>query len=385
MKTSIVLLLLAARLATSPAGAQTNTITKAGDGLYFMYYDSSQSKSTIVEFDDFLALIEVPVKDQGGNARVLEEHAEGGEKVLRTLKGYFPSKPLRYVVHSHWHPHSISSVRPFISNGVTLVSTRKNFERLKEFVDSADIARYGKNITFVDGDSLVIADPGNRIVIHRFTQEEYPNAPSADYLYCYLPKYNYLHCACMYNKWTGEKVAGKELLTGREEDLDRFMSARNLRPEYLIRLSREKTEKNDMQPYEGLRDVVVNGVSATALSDGYLALDETTLRVSRDSLVRSIVRDHIPASVINRAVYSALGRNALSKAALLAHLQAGANPSDPNVWDTLGEVHYFLGDTLMARSYGKQAKLISPSFEGGGEDAWRKNLEEQKKKSGGGK
>ncbi len=391
MKTQIVLPLLAAFLALAPSASsaqsnsQTNAISGAGDGLYFMYYDSSQSKSTIVEFDDFVVLIEVPVKDQGGSATVLEEHADGGEKVLRTLKEHFPTKPLRYVIHSHWHPHSISSVLPFITNGVTLVSTRKNFERLKEFVSPDDVARYGQYIAFVDGDSLVIGDPGNRIVVHRFTQEEYPNTPSADYLYCYLPKYNYLHCACMYNKWTGEPVDGKELLTGREEDLNRFLAVRNIRPEYLIRLNKEKTETNDMQPYDGLRDVMENGISATALSDGYLALDESTLRVSRDSLVRTVVRDHIPVSVINRAVYSAIGRNAYSKAAQLAHLQAAANPSDPNVWDTLGEVHYFIGDTLMARSFGKQAKLISPSFEGGGENTWRKNLAEHQKKTGAGK
>jgi hypothetical protein len=358
----------------------TNTLVKAGDGLWFMYYDSSKSKSTVVEFDAFLAMIEVPVKDQGGNARVLEEHAEGGEKALRTLRERFPSKPLRYVIHSHWHPHSISSVKPFLENGTTLVTTRENFARLREFVDSATAAGHAGRIAFVEGDSLVIEAPGNRIVVHRFTQKEYPNAPTADYLYSYLPKYNYLHCSCMYNKWTGGPVEGRELLTGREEDIGRFLEARGLAPASLIRLTVEKEGMNDLQPYEGLKDVLAHGISAGALTDRYLALDERTIRTSRDSLLAAIARDNIPASVINRAVYAAVERDETGKAAELAALQAMARPSDANAWDTLGEVLWIRGDTLMARHYGEQAKAISPAFTGGGEGEWKKNQDVRLKK-----
>jgi hypothetical protein len=368
--------------AVLPLRAQSNDIIRAGDGLWFMYYDSSQSKSTIVEFDDFVVMIEVPVKDEGGGARVLREHADGGEKAIRTLKEAFPGKPLRYVIHSHWHPHSISSVRPFLEAGATLVSTRKNFERLKEFVDSATVAKYPDRITFIEGDSLVIEAPGNRIVAHRFTQEEYPNAPTADYLYCYLPRYNYLHCACMYNKWTGENVEGKELLTGREEDVYRFLSSRNLRPEYLIRLNREKKEPNDLQPYSGLEEVVKNGISAAKLSERFTALDAATVRASRDSVLRSVVEGNIPAPVINRAVYQAARADDLPKAIELAHLQALAAPADPNAWDTLGEMYYAAGDTTMARAFGKRAKMVSPSFDGGGEAAWKKSIDERRMTQG---
>jgi hypothetical protein len=371
--------------AALPLAAQTNAITRAGEGLYFMYYDSSESKSTIVEFDDFVAMIEVPVLDQGGSARVLAEHAAGGEKAIRSLREFFKGKPLRYLIHSHWHPHSISSVRPFLEAGATLVSTRKNFERIREFVDSATAAKYHDRITFVEGDSLVIDEPGNKIVAHHFTQAEFPSAPTTDYLYCYLPRYNLLHCACMYNKWTGENVEGHELLTGREEDLQRFITSRNLKPGSLIRLNREKTEPSDMQPYGGLEQVVEHGTSAAKLTGRFTALDARTIRASRDSLLRSVARGNIPASVINRAAYSAAGAGDLAKAVELAHLQALAAPSDPNVWDTLGELYYSAGDTLMARAFGKQAKLISPAFEGGGEEAWKKSIAERRRKAASGK
>jgi hypothetical protein len=189
----------------------------------------------------------------------------------------------------------------------------------------------------------------------------------------------------MYNKWTGENVEGRELLTGREEDLHRFITSRKLNPGSLIRLSREKKDQNDMQPYAGLKQVVEHGTSAAKLSERFLALDARTIRASRDSILRSVARGNIPASVINRAAYSAATANNLAKAVELAHLQALVAPSDPNTWDTLGELYYAAGDTLMARSFGKLARLVSPAFDGGGEEAWRKSIAERRRKAASGK
>ncbi len=57
-----------------------NTIIKADDGLYFMYYDSSGAKSTLLEFEKFIMLLEMPINDEGGGARNLKDHSEGAEK-----------------------------------------------------------------------------------------------------------------------------------------------------------------------------------------------------------------------------------------------------------------------------------------------------------------
>ena len=369
---------------TTVTTSPSSPIVKSADGLWFMYFDSSQSKSTIIEFDDFIVMIEAPVNERSSGG-VLKEHAAEGEKAIGQLKEFLPGKPLRYLIHSHWHTHSISAVRPFLEAGTTLITTRKNFDRLREFVDSATARKYADRITFVDADSLAIEAPGNSVIAYRFTQEEFPSSPTADYLYCYLPRYNRLHCACMYNKWSGEPVEGKELLTGREEDLHRFLATRNLKPEYLIRSNKEKKEPNELQPAAGLESVVAGGISAAKLSERFLALNEATIQASRDSVLRSVISGNIPTSVINRAVYTALGSGDLPKALRLAHLQALAGPSDANVWDTLAEVYYEAGDTVMARSYGKQAKLISPAFEGGGEEGWKKSIAERRAKAAKGK
>jgi hypothetical protein len=44
---------------------ETHPIMKVTDGLYHLFYDSSTAKSTIVEFDKFIVLVEVPVKNIG--------------------------------------------------------------------------------------------------------------------------------------------------------------------------------------------------------------------------------------------------------------------------------------------------------------------------------
>ena len=79
---TIALGILISLIASSPIFAQKdlNIIEKVADGLYFMYYDQSESKSTIVEFKDHLALIEVPICDEGGGAVNLRDHREGGDR-----------------------------------------------------------------------------------------------------------------------------------------------------------------------------------------------------------------------------------------------------------------------------------------------------------------
>src|SRR5687768_6282961 len=117
MKTSLTLIIVVAlclKAYSQSSSVETNQIMKVSDGFYHMFYDSSTSKSTIIEFDKFVALLEVPIKNEGGGATNLKDHSFGGKKVIASIEKYFPNKPLKYLLHSHWHPHSISSVKPFL-------------------------------------------------------------------------------------------------------------------------------------------------------------------------------------------------------------------------------------------------------------------------------
>lgn len=375
-KTKYILLLFIAGITFSQTGF--NRIEKAGENLYFMYYDSSAAKSTIVEFIDFIVLIEAPIKNEAGSARNLTDHEFGGEKILRSLKNYFPLKPLRYFMHSHWHAHSISSINPFLRSGVTVVTTGENYNVIKQFTDTLNIEGLESKIVFVE-DSLVINDDKTTIVAYRLLQGEYSNIPTKDYLYFYLPRHNIMHCGCMYNKWEGEPVQGKEMLTGREENLHRFLKSKNLNPDYLIRYSKEKTEANDMQPMSGLEQVINNGIRSADISKQLMEISTSRLQDSMDIVIKEILDNKIPPSIINTTVYTLLRAKVLEKANLFAKLQAMVNPSDPNSWDTFGETYFFLGNIELAQYYEKQSKKISPDFTGGGMETWQEDLISYKK------
>jgi hypothetical protein len=357
---------------------ELNEIRKVNEGLYFMYFDSSASKSTIVEFSDYLVMIEVPIIDKGGGATQLVDDIAGGEKVLRTLKNYFPVKPLKYILHSHWHMHSISSITPFIKNDVTIVSTKMNFDVLSKFMDSSAVQFTIQNFIFVEGDSLVISDENNRIVAYRFEQKDYPSTPTKDYLYFYIPKHNCIHAACMYTKWMGEPVDGKPVLSGREENLYAFINSKNINPEFIIRLPNEKSEANDMQTFAGLSDVNQTGIRSSDIMKKYLSLDALNLKENRDEIVKEALLKKIPASIFNSCVYAELRKKELERALNYAIIQSLVNPSDANSWDTLGEVYYFMGEEEVARSYLKQKQKMFPNHSDGGEDVWKKDLESYK-------
>ncbi|MBS1690261.1 MAG: hypothetical protein JSS96_16140, partial [Bacteroidetes bacterium] len=110
-----------------------------------------------------------------------------------------------------------------------------------------------------------------------------------------------------------------------------------------------------------------------------LQIDEQTLTVKSDSIINYILSNGIPGSILNGAVYAAMKKNELKHALALARLQALMTPANPNSWDTYGEVYYFLGETKLAKRYETQSKRIDKDFKQGGEETWKRDLEDFKK------
>jgi hypothetical protein len=378
MKKILFLLFFLSNYTFAQENTPFNTIVKAQEGLYYMYYEGSNSKSLIVEFKHYIALLEVPIKDEGGGAKNLQDHTEGGEKVWASLQNYFPKKPLKYLLHSHWHPHSISSVKPFLAKGVQLISTKSNFEKMKEFIDNETITKYQKQIQFVETDSLVIADKTNKIVAYRFENKEFPNTPTSEYLYFFLPTQQTMHCGCMYMKWEGDLVGGKPMITGREGDLHKFITSRHLKPQFLVRLRKEK-DMAEMHPFQNLANTIATGVRAQDIAQKFREMPLKTLYEKQDSLIQHIQIQKIPVSILNSIVYGYLRTKDFEKALFFARTQALLKPEDPNSWDTLGEVHFFRQEEATAQKYAQQAKIIKPDYADGGIDVWKKDWEDYQK------
>lgn len=379
MKSKILLLVifsLPSMMRAQSPSSETNQIMKVSDGFYHLFYDSSTAKSTIIEFDKFVALLEVPIKNEGGGATNLKDHTYGGQKVVATIEKYFPKKPLKYVLHSHWHPHSISSLKPFLAKGATLVSTRTNFERMKEFVDSATLLKYRKQIQFVDTDSLVIKDKTNSIIAYRFQQSEYKSTPAKEYLYFYFPKYFALHSGCMYYKYPGEPVDGREIVTDRQKDLNKFIQNRKLRVDNFVRINGDKNIPACLMKGEDFMRQMATGITTNDINQIYFSMSTLMLNQKQDSMAQLVMIKKIPFSMLNTNVYASLRKKDFERALAFAKLQILINPSDANAWDTLGEVNFFLGRSELANTYHKQSIKIDPEFTAGGVTVWERTLKE---------
>lgn len=357
-----------------------------GGGLHTLEFDSTRTKCTIVEFSDRIYLIEVSLSSQGGGARTLTEHRAGGESILQILDQSFPDQPLAAVLHSHWHPHSLSSVAPFLERQIPLVTTRANFERIQEFIDPALLQSSGDLIRYVEGERMILGDGDETIVVHRLVKDDYPSIPTPDYLFFEMPSLAMMHTGCMYSISRSGPIAGRELIPSRAMDLNRFITSEQLELDGLLRVYLDSEAPTDEDPgteviaASRLANTIRDGITSTEVGEPYRILSAEELRDQRDRLLAQTIADGVPAGILNGLVYQELGAQNLAKARELALLQSLVAPSDPNAWDTLGEVYYFLGELEVARFYETQSRAIDPGFDTAGEAAWVRDLADHRKR-----
>ncbi|HEY2749667.1 MAG TPA: hypothetical protein VGL86_33835 [Polyangia bacterium] len=360
------------------ARAPTPTIRAAGDGLYFVDVPGTHGKGIVVEQGRSLCLIDPPLSDVGGEATALHDDVDGGRRLLAALDARFPQQRLAYLLSSHWHPHSLAALRPFLDRGVRVVTTRANFARLREMLLPNPPTKIDELITFVDEASLAIGEGSDRIIAHRLLKKDFPSTPTDDYLFFELPRYDALYAACMFFTWPGPLVAGRPFVTEREEDLFRFLQTRALHPRWLIRLEREASG-NELVPFGELAARIDNGVHSVELTRRYRAASTEELRRDRATLAAEAIADHVPAYLLNDVVYESVAAHELDRALELATLQVLIAPSSSNAWDTLGEVAFVIGTLDAARAYEAEARRRAKGAYTGGESVWRSDLEQYRR------
>lgn len=80
-------------------------------GLWSLDMEDLDTRSMIVEFGDKLAVLEAAVG------------SENGERIVDAARRQWPTKPIRYFLFSHYHPHYAGGVRAFVAEGATIVTT----------------------------------------------------------------------------------------------------------------------------------------------------------------------------------------------------------------------------------------------------------------------
>jgi glyoxylase-like metal-dependent hydrolase (beta-lactamase superfamily II) len=100
----------AVQAATPPAVRVTNE--KLSEGVW--YVTGGSHHSVLVEFKDYLAVIEAPQSEARSDA------------VIAEVKKLVPNKPIRYLVNTHHHFDHSGGLRTYVAEGATIVTHQSN-------------------------------------------------------------------------------------------------------------------------------------------------------------------------------------------------------------------------------------------------------------------
>ncbi|MCY7363297.1 MAG: hypothetical protein LH629_14710 [Ignavibacteria bacterium] len=113
--TIICITILAANFPAQAQNVNDFNINNYENNIFFITMDTSHSsQTTVIEYPEFLVLIELPFIDEGaGKSTDLSEDIERAEEFIKFLNDKFKNKPVKFVMSSHWHLHSLSGITPF--------------------------------------------------------------------------------------------------------------------------------------------------------------------------------------------------------------------------------------------------------------------------------
>ncbi|HEX2061500.1 MAG TPA: MBL fold metallo-hydrolase [Thermoanaerobaculia bacterium] len=145
----------------------------------------------VVAFDDFVLLTEAPLG------------SEQSERILEKVRELAPGKPVRYLVQSHHHGDHLGGIRPYIADGVTILtgaSAKPLIEKLAAapFLLEPDRLQRAPKAPKIEvvSEPRTIADATQRAVIYNIG----PNPHAKDMLVVHLPERKILYQSDMINE-----------------------------------------------------------------------------------------------------------------------------------------------------------------------------------------
>jgi len=197
----------AVRSAPTPTATVTVKVEEVASGVWYLTGQSHHS--VMVEFEEYLALVEAPQSE----ARTLA--------VIERVRALHPDKPLRYVINTHHHFDHSAGIRAVVSEGLTVVTHELNrsfFEdivaRRHSIVQDA-LARSPQPLTIetVTGDEMYELTDGRRTLqIYRIVDDAHCDG----IVMAYLPRERILIEADAYSPTSREAPFAEVLLRNIE-------------------------------------------------------------------------------------------------------------------------------------------------------------------------
>lgn len=343
------------------------------DNVFFVTMEGmDKSQATVIEYRKYLVVVEFPFIDlQAEKTTTLRQHTIAAESFLQFVTEQFPKKPIKYLLSSHWHSHSVSAITPFFERGTKLVTTGFNWQYSIDhgFLGASEPEKLASNVVLIKQDTELLKETNFPINV-LYLDSTYANKPTKDYLFFYFPAITTLHASCMCTLSNLDLTAkGSFIYSDRMTDLNRAISSRKLEVADVIRMGRiEKGSDQDLPPVftrTYMEGYMAKGMPTSSIVKKYTSLTLSTLRGSQDSLLRTAVLGNISPQIINQAVYSAFTMKKFQEALELAKILNLLKPGQVNYIDTLGEAYFASGDVETASYYQRLLLTLDSKFDGG--------------------
>lgn len=350
---------------------------------------TSSAHCTVIEYPDFLVLHEIPnipfKKQEQDSINLTDAKAN---LLLTFIDSIYSNKPIKYILNSHHHYHSLSIVTPFLEKGAKLVTAKENikvYDKIGLFGDKMSVG-YSASIIQVAADTVLLAESKNPIEVVYLKKADYKSIPTKSYLFFNFPAQKLLATSCMvYLRDIDTKYGYKGIMyNNRLLNVNKIIADKNLEVESTLQLFRFSNKNGLRQPpifpISHFQNVLEHSWHRLELSKHFQNMSYETLTTKRDSILNYLIESDIYHIVLNHAVYELIDKKEYQKAVALAQILVNYEPNRMNEIDTLGEAYYNNGQIDIAKHYDSILKKAEPKTEDLGLAMWEKNKKDRLKK-----
>jgi len=308
----------------------------------------------------------------GGKAADLEEDIPKAERFLQFLQKQYPNKPVKYVLSTHWHLHSLSGITPFFNSGAKLVTAKSNWDYSVKngLFKGKDVQKLAKKTIQITKDSTLLGKTKFPIQV-LFLDKTYTHKPTTDYLFFYMPKDKNLHASCM---CAMSEIDFKEqpdfIYSDRITDIEKSIKSRNIEVKNILKMNLDfdKTKKEYKLPIINgnyFEEFKKRGKPAELLISALSNYDFTKLKNEKTLIINNLIAQKTSPYFVNSTVYNCIKIKEFKKAVEWAQILNLYEINNPNYLDTLGEAYYNADEQLLAQNISDQllklnSKLSNP-------------------------